>query len=173
MAASKPSKPVEVLDKLQIANSPAEVYQQSVPVLLKKLGYPSGEISVGSIPDLNFHLEADGKMWLASYNAANGSVTGKPLETAIETLSFRRFLTRMHVAHGYTYSIGARWAWAVIVDVMSFVMVFWGFSGLLMWWQIKMTRVWGWLTLLASAATATVLAMGMWSALAQLPQLST
>ena len=38
---------------------------------------------------------------------------------------------------------GPRWVWAVVVDAMFVSMVFWGVSGLFMWWQIKRTRVVG------------------------------
>jgi hypothetical protein len=57
---------------------------------------------------INFHLEADSKKWVASYNALNGSVTGRPVETPSEVLSVRRLLTKLHTAHGYTYSVGVR-----------------------------------------------------------------
>ena len=77
----------------------------------------------------------------------------------------RRFLTRLHQVHGYTYSLGARWVWAVFVDLMSGVMVFWGISGVFMWWQIKMTRTLGWLTLLVSTLIAALLTVGMWQVL--------
>ena len=49
---------------------------------------------------------------------------------------------------------------------MSFVMVFWGVSGLFMWWQIKATRRWGFLVLLLSAAAATALGFGVHELLA-------
>jgi hypothetical protein len=44
---------------------------------------------------------------------------------------------------------------------MSFVMVFWGVSGIFMWWQLKATRSWGFLVLLLSIAAATALGFGM------------
>ena len=158
------SKP-EQNEKLVIAHSLPEIYQRSIPALLTKLGFPTGEVTVGSIPDLTFPLEADGRVWMASYNPLNGSVTGKTMETSGEPITVRRFLTKLHTAHGYPYSQGARWCWAVLVDLMSGVMVFWGVSGLLMWWQIKMTRQWGILALAASAVIASLLTVGMWHVL--------
>ena len=55
----------------------------------------------------------------------------------------------------------AKWFWAVVVDAMAFVMVFWGASGLFMWWQLKGARLPGFAVLLCSAAAATALGFGM------------
>jgi hypothetical protein len=153
-------------EKLVIENPLQERIKQSVPGLLSKLGYPTGEVTVGTVPDLVFQIQADGKTWIANYNPLAGSVSGRPLGSPGEPLSIRRFLTRLHLAHGYTYSIGSRWVWAVFVDLMAFVMLFWGGSGLLMWWQIKMTRRWGLMAVGASIVIAVLLTIGMWQVLA-------
>ena len=88
-----------------------------------------------------------------------GTVSGTPAESvpAPDELSTRRFLTRMHLAHGYPGGTNAKWFWAVVVDAMAFVMVFWGASGLFMWWQLKGARLPGFAVLLCSAAAATAL----------------
>ena len=44
---------------------------------------------------------------------------------------------------------------------MALVMVFWGASGLFMWWQVKATRRWGFVVLLVSAVAAAALGFGM------------
>lgn len=152
-------------EKLVLENAIPDRIKQSIPSLLTRLGYPVGETSVGSVPDLVFHIQAAGKTWIANYNPVSGSVSGRPIDVPGESLSIRRFLTRMHLAHGYTYSFGSRWAWAVFVDLMAFVMLFWGGSGLLMWWQIKMTRRWGLMTVAASVVAAVLLTLGMWQVL--------
>lgn len=152
-------------EKLTIDNPLPDRIKQAVPSLLTKLGYPTGEVTVGTVPDLVFHIQADGKTWVANYNSVTGSVSGRTIESPGEPLSIRRFLTRLHLAHGYTYSLGARWVWAVFVDLMAFVMLFWGGSGLLMWWQIKMTRRWGLMAVAASVVIAVLLTMGMWQVL--------
>jgi hypothetical protein len=100
-------------------------------------------------------------VWAVTYNPMAGTVSGKTGDDAGEPLSARRFLTRLHSAHGYPGEVGVRWWWAVIVDALAFVMVFWALSGILMWWQVKATRRWGLLVVLLSAAAATWLAMGM------------
>jgi hypothetical protein len=74
-------------------------------------------------------------------------------------------LLRLHTAHGYPGDTNAKWFWAVIVDVMAFVMCFWGFTGLLMWWQIRSTRTPGFLVLILSAIIATAIGIAMHDAL--------
>lgn len=76
-------------------------------------------------------------------------------------LSLRSQLLRLHTAHGYPSEIGSRWVWAIAVDAMFASMCFWGISGVVMWWQIKRTRFWGAVCLLASALVASILAFGM------------
>jgi len=103
------------------------------------------------------------KVWTVTYNALTGTVSGTPADGVPppEELSTRRFLTRLHLAHGFPGSPNTKWFWAVLVDAMAFVMVFWGLSGLFMWWQVKSTRRWGFLVLLVSAVAATALGLGM------------
>jgi hypothetical protein len=60
------------------------------------------------------------------------TATAQPADQPGESLTARRFLLNLHLAHGYPSSPGVRSAWAVFVDFMAFTLVFWGFSGLLM-----------------------------------------
>ncbi len=135
----------------------------TIPVVLERNGLPTGEVTVTSVPDLSFFMSDGVKEWQVTFNAQSGMVAGKSAAdlATTEELSTRRFLTRLHLAHGYPGEQNARWFWAVIVDAMAFVMVFWGVSGLFMWWQIKATRKCGFLILLVSLAAATALGLGM------------
>jgi hypothetical protein len=135
----------------------------AVPVVLERTGFPSGEVTVTSVPDLSFHMSDGAKTWLVTYNPMTGSVSGKSVDadTPVEDLSTRRFLLRLHLAHGYPGEANTRWFWAVVVDATALVLVFWGVSGLFMWWQIKATRRAGFVILLLSIAAATALGMGM------------
>lgn len=76
-------------------------------------------------------------------------------------LSWRSYLLSLHLAHGYPFEKTIRWFWAIAVDLMFASMIFWGFSGLIMWWQIKRTRRIGWILILLSAFMAVALAYGM------------
>ena len=95
-----------------------------------------------------------------------GATSAWPEEEAGGRLSTRRFLTGLHLAYTYPSRLDSRWFWALAVDAMFVSMVFWGCSGLLMWWQMKKLRGWGALTLVASAVVAMALAVGMHEVLA-------
>ena len=134
----------------------------AVPVVLQKTGFPGGEITVTFVPDLSFLMDADGTRWRVTYNAQAGSVAGRPAaDEAADPLSARRFLTRLHLAHGFPGDFNAKWAWALVVDATAAVMVFWALSGVLMWWQIRATRWLGLVVIVASAVAAIWVGVGM------------
>ena len=76
----------------------------------------------------------------------------------------RSFLLRMHKAHGYPSGGGVRFVQAVLVDVMSFAMVAWAFTGLMMWWQMKNLRRVGLVVLALCAVGTTWLVTAQWAA---------
>ena len=143
-----------------------ERVKAAVPVVLERTGFPGGEVTVTSVPDLFFLMEGDGKTWAVTYNAMSGTVNGQPAGdvTPPEELSTRRFLTRLHLASGFPANRNAKWFWAIIVDALALVLVLWGVSGLFMWWQVKSTRQLGFLILLLSVVTAAALGFGMHNA---------
>lgn len=147
---------------LLIDNPLHERVAAAVPVMLERTGFPTGDVTVTSVPDLSFRMSDGATTWTVTFNAQTGAVSGKSgEEPQTEELSTRRFLTRLHLAHGYPGEPNTKWFWAVIVDVMSFVLIFWGISGIFMWWQIKATRTIGFFILLISIAAATALGVGM------------
>jgi hypothetical protein len=151
---------------VKLADPLHERVKAAVPTVLARTGFPAGEVAVTSVPDITFPIEADGRAWTASYNALTGTVTGAPESAKPESeLSARRFLLRLHLAHGYPGEANGKWFWALVVDVMAFAMCFWGLSGLVMWWQLKATRWPGLLVLVLSAGCATALALQMHAAL--------
>jgi hypothetical protein len=143
-----------------------ERFTASIPAVLERLELPPGEVTLEEMPDLVFAVEAGGRLWHVTYDMQRGSVTGVPLDSSAESLSTRRLLTRLHLAHGYPAETNSRWFWAVVVDAMFAVMLFWSMSGILMWWQIKAVRWPGAAVLALSVLIATVLVIGMHRALA-------
>lgn len=134
-----------------------------------KFQYPDidldpSSLNLRSVPKLRFHARADGREWISDYDALSGAVSTRDAEVAVKP-DWRRFLLRLHVAHGYPIDGGVRWIWAVVVDVMAAVMVFWGLSGIVMWWQIKSTRRWGTVAMAISLAMAVTLGVGMFQML--------
>ena len=157
-------------DTLQVAGPLHERVKAAVPTILERTGFAGGEVAVAAVPDLVFcAVDSRGKTWKVTANTLTGTLNGVPAEDVREAkeLGVRRFLLRLHLAHGYPAGGGARWWWAVIVDAMAFVLVFWGISGLLMWWQIKATRKLGVLALILSGTAAGWLAFGMFDVLSR------
>lgn len=150
---------------IMLAEPMHERFKAAVPTILERTGFPTGEVKVTSVPDVVFPIEADGRVWTASYNPMTGAVTGTPGIPAPVELGWRAFLLRLHKGHGYPGEPNAKWVWAVIVDVSAFALCFWGLSGLVMWWQIKGTRRLGAMILAVSVAAATVLGFAMHAAL--------
>jgi hypothetical protein len=146
---------------LKVEGSPSNLVQDALPTVLQRMGLPGSDVTVISSPDLTFLMEADGKRWRVTYDTLTGEITGRSAEDAIDDLTTRTFLLRLHLAHGFPASVDARWYWAAAVDAMFVSMVFWGLSGILMFWQIKAVRFWGAVVLLASSVTATILFFGM------------
>ncbi len=149
---------------LKMPNLVADRIKESIPELLQKSDFPTGEITVTSVPDISFPMECDGRIWHVTYNSLTGNLNGVLLEQKPQTeLSTRRFFTGLHKLHGFPGETNFKWFWALIVDAMAFTMCFWGITGLLMWWQIKATRKLGFVILLLSAVAATLLGLGMHS----------
>lgn len=152
-------------EAIRLSPSLPERVKAAVPVILERTGFPADTVVVTSVPDLVFPVVADGQTWTATYNATAGTVTGTPV-TPPTTPTWRQYLLRLHTAHGYPGEANARWGWAIVVDVMAGVLVFWGLSGLMMWWQVKATRIAGAVVLLLSATAATALGFAMYAAIA-------
>lgn len=145
---------------LKLADSPIDHLKAALSVLMLRKGFPAGEITVTTAPDLQFSVLAEGQVWRANFNPLTTSLSGVTLEHPGE-FSWRTFLLRMHLTRGYPGEVNTKWFWAVGVDAIALTLCFWGCSGLLMWWQIKATRRSGWVVLLLSLSLATALGIGM------------
>jgi hypothetical protein len=151
-------------DAVRFASPMEDRVKAAVPQLLEKHGFPQGKVSVTFVPDLMFLMMADGKLWKVKYHFQTGSVSGASPDADVKApkeVSAGQYLTRLHLARGYPSEMNLRWWWAVIVDAMAGIMVFWGFSGLLMWWQIKRTRRLGMIVLILSLVVAVWVGIGM------------
>jgi hypothetical protein len=143
-----------------------ERVRAAVPTILERTGFPAGEVTVTSVPEVVFPVEASGRVWTATYNPMTGGVSGSPADEQPETdLGWRQFLLGLHKAHGYPGETNGRWLWALSADAMALTMCFWGLSGLVMWWQVKATRNAGAVVLVLSAAAATALGIAMHAAM--------
>jgi hypothetical protein len=158
--------PFSAKSGVRTATSLPDCLANGTPVVLRNMGLDADEaIPPGTLPDLTFFMEVDERVWKVTYQLGRGGVSGRPADAPGQRLSTRRFLTQLHLAREYPAGGGVRWLWAVAVDAMAFVMVFWAASGLFMWWQIKAVRGWGAVVLVFSAAAAALMGLGMYRAL--------
>lgn len=138
----------------------------TAPVLLEQLGYKSASAIKPEVGALAFRLTDGETTWQASYSESLGTLTGERVkEGEAPTMAFRQFLLRMHLTHVYPNEFNIRWFYCVVVDVMSLTMLFWGVSGVIMWLQIKRTRVLGALLLLVALVSAAVIGPLMYEAI--------
>jgi hypothetical protein len=151
---------------VRLEDAPRDRLSAGIPALLARLGIVADATALRNPPDLLCTVEQGGRSWRIAYNLQTGAISARPAEDPADRLSTRRFLTGMHLAFTYPSRLDVRWFWAVAVDAMFVAMVFWGISGLLMWWQMKKLRGWGLATLIVSVAIATALGVGMHEMLA-------
>lgn len=75
----------------------------------------------------------------------------------IENQEFRTnaFLERMHRRRGYNQKYLSDDLWAITVDLFIVATVLWVASGLWMWWELKVTRKWGAISMISGIALFT------------------
>ncbi len=112
-------------------------------------------------PDLEFQIEAEGDLWAMEYDTRSKQLSARRVGEPRSEFDLRSFLLRLHVSRGYPADAGVRTFWGVLVDTTAALMIFWGLSGILMWWQMKPTRFAGGVAMVAGAAIAAGLAVGM------------
>ncbi|WP_158261418.1 MULTISPECIES: PepSY domain-containing protein [Pirellulaceae] len=161
-----PSNPLENFRPVEITENAMAMGQAAAPRVLSDLGLSSGEARTGRrSANLKFSAEVDGTPCIVTYNLSNGSVTALR-EDSKPTTDTKRFLERLHLARQYSPHWNVQWFWALTVDLMFVSMVFWGLSGILMWWQIKRTRLLGGGFFVASVICAVLLMVGMYDNMA-------
>ena len=109
---------------------------------------------------LNLLVTVDGQPARVTYVLRDGHVdvtrfTGEP------GMSLRGFFLRLHTSHGRPPHWNGRMFWSMFVDAMAIAMVIWGLTGLVMWWQIKRTRIIGAAVIAVSMMCAAGMYMGM------------
>lgn len=111
-------------------------------------------------PQVEFRLkDAAGEVWNVSYALGSGTVTGR-LSREWPSIGFSQLIAKLHTTHHYTFGVQARWFWALFEDLLGLAMLFWGVSGLAMWWQLKATRVAGLASLLVALGIGGAVAYG-------------
>lgn len=61
--------------------------------------------------------------------------------------TFRDSLTRMHARGGFQQELMLSDLWAILVDIICVSFLIWIATGIYMWWKIKPSRSWGFITM--------------------------
>lgn len=116
-------------------------------------------------PELRLRVrDADGTRWNLRYDTRTGSVSGRRSD-AFPALGASQILASMHTTHHFPLRVGPLWFWALFEDLLGVTMVIWAISGLVMWWQIKRTRLAGVLSIAAALGLAAAVMLGTLSEL--------
>ena len=154
--------PLQDVTEIELAENTQTAAAELVPKLLEELDLESDEAFTGRFSSsVVFTALVDGRPCDVTYNMGNGSVAARSHDAPKNSLQTKSFLQRLHLSRGYTPNMNTRTWWAISVDAMFLSMVFWGVSGIVMWWQIKRTRTLGTAFLIASLICATWLTVGM------------
>jgi len=74
-----------------------------------------------------------------------------------QALRWDQVILRMHFRGGYDQPKFLNWLWAILVDTTCAAILIWILSGLVMWWRLARTRVWGVVALGAGAVSFLIL----------------
>ena len=147
--------------RVELTDPARDRLSRAIPALAEKLGLNPKTSRSNPLPRWSSPPSRAGK-YIASLITSRLK-SSHPMRTARsrKASTTRAFLTQLHKKRTFPARVDSRWFWAVSVDATSALMLFWGISGLFMWWQIKSTRRWGLLVLAASGLTAAALALAM------------
>lgn len=161
----KSAAEIDYPEPLTIALGAAAEVEAILPDLAKRLDLPGLDqpFRLTSAPQLQFRATSEGQTWMVKYDSFQGAVSAVWFDPAshVEPLSWRAYLLRLHTTYGYSGLYEARWFWAILVDMMSFVMIFWAVSGFWMWWHMRRQRSIGLGVIAVSLAVAGWLCFGM------------
>lgn len=107
-------------------------------------------------PELRFQVrDPDEKRWNLVYHTYDGKLTGRAADSA-QNIGLSRMLSMLHTTHHFPLKTGPLFFWALFQDLLGAAMLLWSLTGLVMWWQMRKTRIIG------LAALVLALALAAW-----------
>ncbi len=104
-------------------------------------------------PELRFVVkDVQGKRWNVSYDLATRSVASRAADAG-SGVPFVEILERLHTQHHFPTYPDMTLFWAIFADLTGLTLALWALTGLVMWWQMKPSRVVG--------AVAVAIALGL------------
>lgn len=150
----KPQRLLQDIRNIQLRQDPMNVARQSAKEIFKGMDlHSSADPKPFGWTKLNFLASVDGQPARVTYVLKDGHVDITQYG-GHHGMSTRGFFLRLHTTHGQPPHWNGRMVWSLFVDAMAIAMVTWGLTGLLMWWQIKRTRIIGGIVMASSIAVA-------------------
>ena len=91
-----------------------------------------------------------------TYNIEGGRLKAEDRRFRID-----HFFTGLHARGGYMQDAFLNDAWAFLVDIVCIGILIWIASGIVMWWQLKPTRLWGTLALAGGILSFTIFLLAL------------
>jgi hypothetical protein len=128
--------------------------QHGLPVLEELKAHPK------IAPELRFQArDAQDVLWNLCFDTRTQVVSGRRAD-AFPNLGLAQILAAMHTTHHFPLRVGPLWFWALFEDLLGLTMMIWAVTGLVMWWQMKRTRLIGVLALSLALAAAGWVMLG-------------
>ncbi len=158
----EPLEPVlKEINRVELTPNPMAIATQTVPTVLDAAGMqPADKLEPLGWCKLNFLATVDDSPVRVTYVLRDGHVDVTRY-TGEDGYSPRQFFVRLHTSHGQPPHWNGRQLWSFFIDAMAIAMVTWGVTGLLMWWQIKRTRLIGSGVIAISVLTAAFMYYSM------------
>lgn len=107
-------------------------------------------------PELRFAAsDARGTRWNLSWNMGTGKLAARAAEAETPE-PFVELLGALHTSHHYPVHGGIGALWALMADLAGVALVLWALTGLVMWWQMRPSRVLGTLAISVALAAAAL-----------------
>ena len=142
--------------------------QRKVEGLIAQHGLPAVEELKANpkvAPEVRFRARDErGVLWNLSFDTGTQRLGGRRAD-AFPSLGAAQVLAAMHTTHHFPLRFGPLFMWALFEDLLGLTMVIWAVSGLVMWWQMKRTRLVGGVVLSLALGVAAWTMLGTLHAL--------
>lgn len=116
-------------------------------------------------PSLRFRARDERDvLWNLSFDTRTQVLSGRRAD-AFPSLGAAQVLAAMHTTHHFPLRFGPLFLWALFEDLLGVTMMIWAVTGLVMWWQMKRTRLIGGLVLSLAIGAAAWTMLGTLDAL--------